>query len=267
MCSICCSNFVPGDGRKFHNANCHTYCCDDCVRDVLTHSVNNGQVSQINCPSCGVHLTTQEVARWLEPADCERFHRFLLKKMLTHFPNLQECGNPGCENAVIVDDSEGCGKLNDWVCEACAATCPWCKQEAHPRRKCPAQRKFARSEAKQKLWTAFSLSKRCPGCKVPIIKKGGCPHMTCKNPACGHQWCWHCKKDWSKHEMCVFEKLAIAGVIVVSPVLVGAAAAAAVVLAAPMMAASGLCGPEVFDGKALVRKGWKYAKRLYNEVF
>lgn len=30
----------------------------------------------------------------------------------------------------------------------------------------------------------------CPGCAAPILKNGGCQHMTCK--ACGYEWCWQC---------------------------------------------------------------------------
>merc|ERR1712154_518295 len=36
---------------------------------------------------------------------------------------------------------------------------------------------------------------------VHIEKNQGCNHMTCRKHAggCGHEFCWLCKGDWSKH--------------------------------------------------------------------
>ena len=41
-------------------------------------------------------------------------------------------------------------------------------------------------------------TKPCPQCQVAVLKADGCNHMTCRNPKCGHQWCWICMQDWSK---------------------------------------------------------------------
>ena len=32
----------------------------------------------------------------------------------------------------------------------------------------------------------------CPNCKTPIMKDGGCDHMTCRHVkgGCGHEWWW-----------------------------------------------------------------------------
>ena len=40
--------------------------------------------------------------------------------------------------------------------------------------------------------------KPCPGCKLIIIKDGGCNHMQCVNPRCGQNFCWTCLKRFSK---------------------------------------------------------------------
>jgi len=43
-------------------------------------------------------------------------------------------------------------------------------------------------------------TKKCPKCHKPIEKSQGCNHMICsKAGGCGHEFCWLCLGDWSKH--------------------------------------------------------------------
>jgi hypothetical protein len=46
------------------------------------------------------------------------------------------------------------------------------------------------------VWLA-ARTKECPKCHVPIEKNKACNHMKCSK--CGHDFCWLCKDDWSKH--------------------------------------------------------------------
>ncbi len=238
--------------------------CDDCLCDQLAYNIRNGQVKTVNCPSCNYHLLPSEVARRLQPVDQEKYHRFLLQKLLGATHNLHSCPNPGCENAVIVEDE--CA-LKDWECEACSAVCSLCKQPAHsPGNRCDAQRSFLAAERRHKLWVAFSVSKKCPGCNVPIIKKGGCPHMTCRNPECNHQWCWHCKQDWSTHGTCVFTKVLLGVMAPLIVVGVGLVAVAAVAVAAPVVAAGAFNGNVLFKGKAIARVVWRKGRRFVRNL-
>eukprot|EP00934_Nitzschia_sp_Nitz4_P004865 Nitzschia sp. Nitz4//scaffold44_size153857//115497//119767//NITZ4_002740-RA/size153857-augustus-gene-0.10-mRNA-1//1//CDS//3329552214//4855//frame0 len=54
------------------------------------------------------------------------------------------------------------------------------------------------NELAQKLWLKAN-TRPCPQCKVPIEKNEGCNHMICFNPACRHEFCWICRRDWSLH--------------------------------------------------------------------
>lgn len=54
------------------------------------------------------------------------------------------------------------------------------------------------SDLAQKLWIKTN-TRPCPKCNVPIEKDDGCNHMTCTNPACRHEFCWICRKDWKLH--------------------------------------------------------------------
>ena len=258
-CSLCLDSFVPGPLRKYHASNCHSLCCETCLKDSLSFNIRNGN-SKPSCVSCGFHLTSQEVARRLDPEDVERYHRFLLRRVLQRNPKLHECKNPGCENAVLVEDE--CA-LKTWKCEACDAVCPWCQQAGHPDKKCEAMKRFEKSERSHKRWVALSASRKCPSCKTPTLKNGGCPHMNCK--ACGHQYCWLCRQDWATHDMCAFAKVAVVGIVVISPIIVALGAAVAVTIIGPAMGADAMAGHKLFNGRPMYKKLWRAAKDLYYE--
>ena len=41
------------------------------------------------------------------------------------------------------------------------------------------------------------MTKKCPKCKTPIQKDGGCNFMKCAR--CGYEFCWVCGSDWRTH--------------------------------------------------------------------
>lgn len=58
----------------------------------------------------------------------------------------------------------------------------------------------ASSESENIKWM-MANTKRCPNCRNPIEKNGGCMHMTCGRNAggCGYEFCWLCRGPWSEH--------------------------------------------------------------------
>jgi hypothetical protein len=98
-----------------------------------------------------------EVARRINAGDLEKYHRFLLEKLLAATQNVHRCNNPGCENAVIVEDE--CA-LENWKCESCSATCPFCRAPAH-RGSCKAERKFKLAEARYKVCAGTLVVEEC----------------------------------------------------------------------------------------------------------
>jgi len=61
-------------------------------------------------------------------------------------------------------------------------------------------RKKASDESENVQWI-IANTKKCPQCRKPIEKNGGCMHMTCQKYAggCGFEFCWLCRGDWKEH--------------------------------------------------------------------
>jgi hypothetical protein len=67
--------------------------------------------------------------------------------------------------------------------------------------------------------------------------------------------------------MCIFTKLLIGGLVVISPAIIalGVGVVAAVFL--PLAAVGGVTGNEVYNGRGLVIQMWKLFKKLKREFF
>eukprot|EP00483_Globobulimina_turgida_P008374 UN08391 len=82
--------------------------------------------------------------------------------------------------------------------------CIWCfacRKVAHLPCTCELADKWMllHSTDSENITWVKAYTKECPKCKDHIEKNQGCNHMTCR---CGHQFCWLCRKDWTKHTMC-----------------------------------------------------------------
>jgi len=58
----------------------------------------------------------------------------------------------------------------------------------------------ASDESENVTWM-LANTKKCPECRAPIEKNGGCMHMTCKKNGggCGYEFCWLCRGPWTEH--------------------------------------------------------------------
>jgi ariadne-1 len=56
----------------------------------------------------------------------------------------------------------------------------------------------ASDESENVNWL-LANTKKCPKCRSPIEKNGGCMHMTCRIASCAYEFCWLCRGPWSEH--------------------------------------------------------------------
>ncbi|CAG8473998.1 16124_t:CDS:2 [Dentiscutata erythropus] len=134
-----------------HNYNI----CRECVGEYIKHELEDNGNFKITCPEdgCNEILNQKDIKEFSSEETFKRYERFTLNFVLSQIPTFQWCLNPNC------------GSGQDHYQEA--------SQNAE------SASEFYMSQLKQ-----------CPNCKCRIEKNGGCNHMTCRRPGCGHQFCW-----------------------------------------------------------------------------
>jgi len=68
--------------------------------------------------------------------------------------------------------------------------CVECGQRMHPGVSCEILKEYLEGDGDDSLALIRDLTKNCPKCHTPIMKKEGCNHMTCTQ--CNTQFCWFC---------------------------------------------------------------------------
>jgi hypothetical protein len=67
--------------------------------------------------------------------------------------------------------------------------------------RCRAYAARMRSQERASQAAISRLAKKCPQCKAPVEKNGGCNHMTCQH--CHFQWCWLCQGAYTDNHFAV----------------------------------------------------------------
>lgn len=113
-----------------------------------------------------------------------RYDTLGLQHSLRKLPGYRACRRPGCFSGQIhISTDEG----NIWTCEVCKfKICTVHNVEFHYGQTCPDYDGMRRQQTHEDVMSVEWMeanAKRCPGlnCSIPIQKKDGCDHMTCKN--------------------------------------------------------------------------------------
>eukprot|EP01126_Amoeba_proteus_P034712 TRINITY_DN3469_c0_g2_i1.p1 TRINITY_DN3469_c0_g2~~TRINITY_DN3469_c0_g2_i1.p1 ORF type:complete len:323 (-),score=44.16 TRINITY_DN3469_c0_g2_i1:875-1843(-) len=142
--------------------------------------------------------------RFLTPDHFTRYRRFSFSSTVKDISSMKFCPAPSCNYCIRVElyktralpvkckcGFSFCFKCSDYdIGDHTPATCSdverWLEK--------------ANNESENVMWM-LSNCKRCPQCRKPIEKNGGCMHMTCntKVGGCGHEFCWLCRGPWSTH--------------------------------------------------------------------
>merc|ERR1719424_2808643 len=112
-------------------------------------------------------------------------------KFLLHRRDDRHRDCPTCDHTQLGDPA-----VPAMACEECGGQYCFAHGAQHPGVSCEefqkSNRKY-RQEERRNRRLIKELTKACPGCSVPIVKRSGCNHMKCS--ICQCSWCWLCGEE------------------------------------------------------------------------
>ncbi|KAM9998601.1 hypothetical protein ACTFIY_008264 [Dictyostelium cf. discoideum] len=202
-CLICLEDYPPT--QTFALICNHRYCLP-CYKNYLEIKVSEGPeciYTPCPAPKCKVIVHQDAFKQIVSPEVFERFNNFILKSYVDDNPQVKWCPAPGCIYSIRCDRKE----RKEAVCCKCGFQyCFNCNDyEIGDHMPCPCSQvdkwlQKASDESENVTWM-LANTKKCPECRSPIEKNGGCMHMTCRKNAggCGFEFCWLCRGPWTEH--------------------------------------------------------------------
>jgi len=200
-CLICFEEMPTG---KTFSLNCGHRYCKECWRSYLEVKVNEGpRCVYARCPSpkCKAIVHEEAFRNLTNPKTFERYKTFLFRSFVDDSIQIKWCPYPGCTYAVRCERT---GRKQPVTCRCGFVWCFRCCDAEigdHSPVDCTHLEKWlqkASDESENVKWL-MANTKRCPKCRSPIEKNGGCMHMTCRISGCSYEFCWLCRGPWSEH--------------------------------------------------------------------
>ncbi|XP_072038265.1 uncharacterized protein [Amphiura filiformis] len=204
FCGICYEILQPACGGVEAAAlnACGHWFCNECWMQHLRSRVKQGDFNII-CPAYDCKSAADIVTKmsFMSTSDFFRHLDHMKDAAIRRKTEWQWCPNPKCGRMACVVAGSGSVAVN---CECGWLWCSLCMQDAHWPATCKqaaGYRKLVKQmvpRMKNRAPPIVSVEvKRCPKCKYPIEKNGGCPHMSCR--MCGSSFCWMCLGEWNLH--------------------------------------------------------------------
>jgi hypothetical protein len=183
-CPICFES-VPSRST-FVMPCCRYEACHGCVkRTIEGHLAGNRRMECFECHSSFNSLGDDFMEQIAELVGPKSLIASKMKLALTSVPACRQCSR--CNRIQLVNqESENFPTV---TCKACGHEYCFEHGDAHAGKSCP----LPTNEQIKSEKEISRICKRCPGCKMPTQKNGGCPHMSCI--VCSCSWCWKCEKS------------------------------------------------------------------------
>jgi len=221
-CEICLAEIAEDDemlGLRCGHSYCST-CWHGYLSTELGGNLGGRRAIRTACPdpSC-TELVTTELLQRVAPALRLRFDEHLLDAFVGGNRGIMRwCPGPDCRRIAIkprdgiLNVGFGCSNGNTMFCggkDGCGGRfCFLCGGEPHGGL-CPVEALQAQGNQEQNeegpnnplatetpdVPNPVNPIQRCPKCKSPIEKNGGCNHMTCTQCSC--HFCWLCNAEYT----------------------------------------------------------------------
>ncbi|CAF3142256.1 unnamed protein product [Rotaria sp. Silwood2] len=202
---VCRTCYSATPLNEIYALPCRHQHCLTCWRGYLkSNIINDGCLKPISCPSrCIQVIDDEQILKIISnnKSLCERYQRVLVEAFVETNRLTQWC--PGNECATIVKMRNFTSNLAIMIeCDICNTTfCFQCLKQWHEPIQCSMLKKWEEKNQDESMTGKWIVAntKECPKCRASIEKNGGCNHMTCRRPGCGHEFCWLCFGDWKAH--------------------------------------------------------------------
>jgi len=202
-CLICYEDYP---GSQTYALSCAHRYCGSCWKSYLELKISEGpECVYATCPApkCRVRVHDSTVRNLVGQQFYEKYAGFVLKSFVDDNPLVKWCPAPGCGYCIRCerkDRKEAVGCRCGF--EFCFSCCDFDIGDHLPA-PCDQLDKWlqkASDESENVTWM-IANTKKCPECRAPIEKNGGCMHMSCKKNSggCGFEFCWLCRGPWSEH--------------------------------------------------------------------
>jgi len=202
-CLICIESSAAN--KTFALGCGHRYCLS-CWKEYLELKIKDGSsciITPCPAPKCKMIVHEDAYSRIVSQKLFEKYSQFMLRSFVEDNPQIKWCPAPGCTYCIRCDRRN---RKEAVTCKCGSRHCFNCNdKEIGDHMPCPCEqietwRQKASDESENVTWL-MANTKKCPQCRSPIEKNGGCMHMTCRKNAggCGHEFCWLCRGPWSEH--------------------------------------------------------------------
>ena len=209
VCSICFSNIA-----STRLGSCKHLFCNDCLNQYIERHILN-KSSEITCPElrCSCTLNLASVMKYLDSnALFTLYFNKLVQNTVLRDENIKQCPTPNCSHIAIRNNVKlpKTNRINIPSVVSCFCTKTWCfdcQKEDHWPASCELFEKY-QQQYKNDVGTLFDQYgniyrtsveyRKCPFCTSPVIKNGGCNHISC---VCGKHFCWRCLKPLNEEHV------------------------------------------------------------------
>jgi len=203
FCPICFNDYKASG---VYTSCCGHNFCRGCCKTYLEMKITDGPeclFAKCMNPECKQLIDENTYKKIVSPELMKSYSNHFLRSFVADNPLVKWCPAPSCTYSIRCERR---GRQEAVECNCgfrfCFNCCDYNIGDHMPASCIQVERwlQKASDESENVNWL-MANTKRCPQCRAPIEKNGGCMHMSCRKNAggCGYEFCWLCRGNWSEH--------------------------------------------------------------------